>query len=119
MTLTDLPMLSRSQHLVLCLLGGLAIVLAITNAWLVAGNRGVQAEINQRQQFLQQTAPLEVLYRDIAKALAELALKSNDRRVLDMLAGQGINVSPNAPPAAPSSTPAAPGTTLPSSAGKR
>ena len=112
-------MLSRFQHLVLCLLGGSAIVLALTNAWLVAGNRGVQADINQRQQFLQQTAPLEVLYRDIAKALAELALKSNDRRVLDMLAGQGINVSPNAAAPSPSSAPAPSSATLLSPAGKR
>jgi hypothetical protein len=92
-------MLSRTQYVVLCLLGLLAVGLVVANGWLVTRNRAVQAEINQRQQFLQQTAQLEVLYRDIAKALADLALKNNDRAVLDMLASQGITVSPNTNPA--------------------
>jgi hypothetical protein len=95
-------MLSRTQYIILCLIGLLAIGMVAANGWLAAGNRAAQAEINQRQQFLQQTAQLEVLYRDIAKALADLALKSNDRAVLGMLAAQGINVSPNpVPPPAP------------------
>jgi len=104
-------MLSRTQYVILCLLGLLAIGLVVANGWMATGNRAAQAEISQRQQFLQQTAQLEVLYRDIAKALADLALKSNDRAVLGMLASQGINVSPNpalASPSAPAATGAMP-----------
>jgi hypothetical protein len=100
-------MLSRIQYLVLCLLGLLAVALVVANGWLATSNRAAQAEINQRQQFLQQTAQLELLYRDIAKGLADLALKSNDRAVLGMLASLGINVSPN--PASPPTSAPAPG----------
>ena len=76
-----------------------ALLLVIANGVLFTQNRTEQVEINSRQQYLQQTVSLEGLYRDIVKALAELAVKNNDQQVLQMLAAQGINVSVNAPPA--------------------
>ena len=97
-------MISRPQSAILTLFGALSAGLAIANALLFTQNRSEQALLTQSQQFVQQTVPLEALYRDIAKALAELAVKSNDRPVLELLAAQGINVTVNNPPpaAAPS-----------------
>jgi hypothetical protein len=79
-------------------LGFAALLLAIANAVLATLNRDAQAALNERQQFVQQTAPLEGLYREIVKALAERAVKGNDQPVLQMLAAQGLSITVNPPP---------------------
>lgn len=109
-------MLRPLQFGLLTVLGTLAMALAIANAVLFTHNRAEQFDINARQQYLQQTAGLEGLYRDIVRALAELAVKNNDQQVLQMLAAQGINVSVNPTPAA---VPAAPAAPAPAAAAKR
>lgn len=105
-------MLRPWQFSILVLLGVAALLLAFGNGVLFTQNRAGQAEVNARQQYLQQTVSLEGLYRDIVKALAELAVKNNDQQLLQMLGAQGINVSVNASPApapqAAPQTPAAP-----------
>lgn len=103
-------MLKPWQFILLTTLGVLSLLLAVTNAVFYTHNRAAQAEVNSRQQFVQQSVALEGLYRDMAKALAELAVKNNDAQLLQMLAAQGINVSVNttAPPAPPPAAPAAP-----------
>lgn len=90
-------MLSRWQYWTLVVLGIASLVLVTTNASLVLSNRGQQTELNQRQIFLQQTAPLEGLYREMVKALADLAVRNGDRRVLEELNAQGISVTVNGP----------------------
>ena len=90
-------MLHKWQFNLLTALGVAALLLVVTNAVLFTQNRSAQVALNQRQQFIQQTVPLEGLYRDIVKALAETAVKGNDRQVLDMLAAQGLSVTVNTP----------------------
>jgi len=90
-------MLMGWQYRLLIVLGCLALTLVAANGLLFESNRDTQGQINQRQQFVQQTVPLEGLYRDIAKALAELGVKNNDKQLLQMLAARGINVAVNAP----------------------
>jgi len=99
-------MLKSWQYTVLNAIGALALLLVLFNAVLFTKNRDLQQQVNARQQYLQQTTTLEGLYRDIVKALAELAVSNNDTQLLEMLASQGLNVSVNAP--APSPTPASP-----------
>lgn len=94
-------MLTKLQFNVLMLLCVLAVALAVANGVLFTKNRAEQAALAQRQQFVQQTVPLEGLYREIVKALADLAVKANDKAVLDMLGAQGISVTVNAPDPAP------------------
>lgn len=98
----------RTQAHALTALGGLALVLAVTNGVLFATNRSTQDGINARQALVQQTAQLEVLQREMAKALADLAIKSRDRKVLDMLAANGVTVTMNASGAATPNAPADP-----------
>jgi glucose uptake protein GlcU len=86
-------MLKAWQYRVLIALGAVALLLVVANGVLFTQNRSAQAEVNARQQYLQQTVGLESLYRDIVKALAELGAKNNDQQLLQMLAAQGINVS--------------------------
>ena len=88
-------MLSKRQFNVLTALGAVALVLVVANGVLFTQNRANQSVLNQRQQFVQQTVPLEGLYREIVKALADLAVKANDREVLNMLSSQGISVTVN------------------------
>ena len=90
-------MLTILQSRLLTLLGSLALALVLVNGTLFVMNRDAQSDVNSRQQFLQQTVQLERLYRDIVKALAELAVKGGDNQILQMLTAQGINVSVNAP----------------------
>jgi len=97
-------MLKTWQYLTLIALGATSLVLVVTNAGLTASNRAQQGEINQRQGFLQQTQSLEGLYREMVKGLAELAVRGNDRPVIDALAAQGINVTPNQPAVAAADT---------------
>ena len=99
-------MLARWQSNTLIVLGALALLLAVVNATLFTLNRESQAEIAQRQQFIQQSVALESLYREIVKALAELGARGNDRALLDILAAQGLSVSVGGAAAAP--TPAVP-----------
>jgi hypothetical protein len=94
-------MLKPWQFNLLTALASLAVLLMAVNAVLITLNRESQLQLSQRQQFIQQTVPLESLYRDIVKALAEMAIKSSDHQVLNMLAAQGLSVTVN-PPAATS-----------------
>ncbi len=102
-------MLKSWQYTVLNAIGALALLLVLFNAVLFTKNRDLQQQVNARQQYLQQTTALEGLYRDIVKALAELAVSNNDTQLLEMLASKGLNVSVNAPTPtpAPASPPAA------------
>ena len=90
-------MLSKWQYNVLTALGILALLLVAANGYLFTQNRATQASLGQRQQMVQQTVALEGLYREIVKSLADLAVKANDRDVLNMLAAQGISVTVNTP----------------------
>jgi hypothetical protein len=102
-------MLSKFQFNLLTALCAAALLLVLFNSVLFTLNRDAQGELNKQQQFIQQTMPLEGLYRDIVKALAEMAVKGNDRKVLDMLAAQGLNVSVQKPAATPAESAASNG----------
>jgi hypothetical protein len=108
-------MLSKWQYTLLAGLGALALLLVLANGLLFMQNRATQARLNQRQQFVQQTVPLEGLYNDIVKTLAQRAVRGNDRQVLNMLASQGLTVTVNNPAA--TSADAAAGTTTGTTAG--
>ena len=96
-------MLRKNQFWTLIALAVLSLLLAIANMVLFSQNRASQAEVSGRSQYIQQAAQLEPLYREMVKALGELAVRNSDTQLRDMLAKQGITVSvnPNPPAAAP------------------
>ena len=98
-------MLLKWQFNVLVALGVTALLLALANGLLFTMSRDAQAALTQRQQFIQQTVPLEGLYRDIVRAIAEIATRDNDRQLLDVLSAQGLSVTLQNPgsPGAPAS----------------
>ena len=89
----------RWQHHLLSALGAAALLMVLVNALLITLNRDAQNALNQRQQFIQQTVPVEALYRDIVKSLAEVAVKDKDKPLLDMLAAQGLTITASGVPA--------------------
>lgn len=93
-------MLARWQFWVLTLLALLSVALIGANIWRFAGNRQLQAEVTQRAQYVQQTAPLEVLNREIVAALAQLAVRNKDDQIRALLTSLGLTVTetPAAPP---------------------
>jgi hypothetical protein len=97
--------MTRTQFWIATALGALALILLGHNVWLINGNRQLQQDIGERQQFVQQSVQLEGLYREIVRALAELTARNNDADLRNMLARHGLTVTVNAP--APGSAPAA------------
>lgn len=93
-------MLTRHQYLTLMSIAVITFGLAITNGILFSANRRSQLAISLRQNEVQQASQLQVLHTEIAKALAELAIKSNDQQVLSLLNSNGITVTRNTPAAA-------------------
>jgi hypothetical protein len=99
--------MNRVQFWIVTGMAALALPLAVAAIVLAQLNRGLQGEIAQRQQYVQQSVQLEGLYREIVRALAELGARNNDEAVRLMLARHGITYTVNAPPAA-AQPPAAP-----------
>ena len=102
-------MIRKWQFNLLTLLGTVALLLVFANATLLTLNRSAQNALSQQQQFIQQTVPLEGLYREIVKALAELALKNHDPQLLAILSAQGLSVTATEPASKPASAPAGKG----------
>ena len=59
----------------------------------------------QQQPAPGQTAQLEPLYREMVKALGELAVRNNDSQLRDMLAKHGVVVNLPALPPSPAPAP--------------
>lgn len=93
-------MLKRWEFWTLTVGAGLGLALVMLDMWLVLGNRTSQLEVNNRQQFIQQSAQLEGLSREIVRALADLSIKNKDEELRNLLASQGIavNLSPQGAP---------------------
>lgn len=82
----------------LLVLGAAAtLLLAATCVALGRLNQGLRAQVAERQQFVQQSLPLEGLYRDIVRGLAELAARHQDDPVRELLQRHGISYTVNDP----------------------
>src|SRR5208282_2244577 len=98
-------------------LAGLTLLLVCINVWLVLGDQSRQAEVNRRQQFINQSIQLGRVNESLVRALATTAVNNKDDKLRNLLTEQGINFTytPNAAattgtaPAA-SGTPPTPGT---------
>lgn len=94
--------MTRLQFWLATAIACMAIVLVIVNGVLFTGNRALQADINNRAQFVQQSIQLEGLYNDIVRSLAELSARTNDEKLKSLLGRVGISFTLNPPaPATP------------------
>jgi hypothetical protein len=84
---------SKPWHGWVTILAGVAIALVVTNIGLFERNRTLQAEVAARTQYLQQTAQLETLNREIVNAIANFAVRNNDEALKGILTQQGISIN--------------------------
>ena len=97
-------------------LSGLTLVLVVAYIILVQDNRSIQAEVNQRQQFINQRIQLGRINEALIHALTAAAVNNKDDKLRDLLAQSGITinaageVSPSSSGTSEKSTPSAPGT---------
>jgi hypothetical protein len=96
---------------------GLTLLLVITYIILVQDNRTVQAQVNQRQQFINQSVQLSRINEALIHALASAAVNNKDDKLRELLSQNGITINSageavpaNATPApsSPSPTPGSP-----------
>jgi hypothetical protein len=99
-------------------LSGLTLALVVAYIVLVQDNRSVQAEVSQRQQFINQSSQLGRINEALIRALASTAASNKDDRLRDLLAQNGITINA-AGEAAPSGSGPAVQTTTPASGGAR
>jgi len=96
------------------ILASLSLVLVVANSVLILSNQSVRAEVDQRQQFLNQSIQLSRLNQELVNALAAVVLKNNNTAIRDLLASNGITVlvnqSPAGAPPSAAGTPPASGT---------
>jgi hypothetical protein len=102
-------MLSKLEFWILTALAALVAALVAVNMYVFRENRQLQTEVNQRALFIQQTVPLEALSREIAVALAQLGVRSQDAQIQALLSSLGIVVTVKPPPPAPAPAPRAGG----------
>jgi hypothetical protein len=98
--------MTKTQYGVVTTVAALCLFTMLANVFLGLANRSAQLDVASRQQYVQQSLQLEGPYREIIRALAELAARHNDADVREMLQRHGITYSVAAPPALV--TPAAP-----------
>ena len=97
---------SKPWHGWVTILAGVAIALVVTNIVLFERNRTLQAEVAARTQYLQQTAQIEALNREMVNALANLAVRNQDEALKAILTEQGININMGPGQGAPAPGPA-------------
>jgi predicted PurR-regulated permease PerM len=85
--------ISSAQALLLTVLGAIALLLVLANIGLSLNNQQAQAEVNARQQYINQTVEISRLNAQIVQALANLSVQNNDASIRNLLESQGISIN--------------------------
>ena len=81
------------------LLGFLSLILVFVNMFLLVGNQSLQRTVAERQQLIMRGIQMQAPAREVITALANLAVKSDDEQLKQLLANHGITVTVNPAPA--------------------
>jgi hypothetical protein len=87
-------------------LSAAAGALVIAYIILVQDNRTVQAEVNRRQQFINQSIQLGRINEALIRAIAAAAVNNKDDKLRDLLADNGITINASGEPVPSVSGPA-------------
>jgi hypothetical protein len=79
---------------VILALSGITLILVVVYLILIEQNRAVQAEVNQRQQFINQSIQFGRVNEALVRALAAVAVNDSDNKLRDLLAQNGITINP-------------------------
>jgi hypothetical protein len=96
-------------------LSGITLLLVVAYIVVIQDNRSVQSEVNQRQQFINQSIQLGRINDTLIHALATTAVSNKDDKLRDLLAQNGITINPTT--GAPERE-AAPATAAPAATGR-
>ena len=72
-------------------------ILVLVNVSIHRANRTLQADVAQRQQFINQSIQLSRLNNEFIKALAQLSAETDDESIRQLLADQGVTFTVNPP----------------------
>jgi hypothetical protein len=87
-------------------LSAAAGALVVAYIILVQDNRAVQAAVNRRQQFINQSTQLGRISEALIRALAATAVSNKDDKLRDLLADNGITINASGEPVSSASGPA-------------
>jgi uncharacterized protein YpmS len=90
-------MVSDWKFWCLILVAVAALLLTYMNIDLRSELREQQAELVQRQQFINESSQLSQFNTQFIQALAQLAAQTNDESIRDLLAANGVTFKVNAP----------------------
>jgi hypothetical protein len=79
-------------------LSAAAGALVVAYIILVQDNRTVQADVNRRQQFINQSIQFGHINEALIRALAAAAVSNKDDRLRDLLADNGITINASGEP---------------------
>jgi type II secretory pathway component PulJ len=79
---------------VLVAISGVSVLLVIAYAVLVQDNRRIQAEVNRRQQFINQSIELRRINEALIRAIAAAAINKKDEKLRQLLVQNGITINP-------------------------
>ena len=88
----NLKLLAKKKwpYRLLNVIGILVFILVVANIFMVKQNQSLRIEINERQQFINQSIRLSRLNTEIIKSLARLAAAKNDEQLKELLVSHGI-----------------------------
>ena len=89
--------LRKGQFWTLNVFASLALVLVLLNTYLSMSNRAMQIEVNNRQQFINQSIQLSRFNNQLIRTLASLSAQTDDKEIEQLLAAHGITFSVNSP----------------------
>ncbi|HEX6801934.1 MAG TPA: hypothetical protein VF130_05590 [Candidatus Binatia bacterium] len=81
-------------------IGFLTLILVFVNMFLLVGNQSLQRIVAERQQLIMRSIQMQGPAREVITALANLAVRTEDEQLKQLLANHGITVSVNSTPAA-------------------
>ena len=77
------------------LVGFVTFMLVFANMFLMVSNQSLQRAIADRQQLIMRSIQMQGTAREIITAMANLAVRTDDEQLKQVLTNHGINVSAN------------------------
>lgn len=77
------------------LIGFLTLILVFINMFLLVGNQSLQRMVAERQQSILRGVQMQAPAREVITAMANLAVRTDDEQLKQLLANNGITVTVN------------------------
>lgn len=91
--------LGNGEYWTLTILAVLALLLTVGTINLSAGNRTTLSEVNERQQYINQSIKLSRLNSQLIQGLATVSAQTGDQQIRNLLSTHGITFTANQSPA--------------------